>query len=69
MSKNRRARVTSVVVLFLIAAISLLNLIARPRFHTYDVMDVVQTAGIGVCFGVAVTVLLGIARKPVSARA
>ena len=69
MSQNRRTRVTSVVVLFLIAGISLLNLVARPRFHTYDVMDVIQTAGIGVCFGVAVTVLLGISRRPVSARA
>jgi hypothetical protein len=54
----------------LIAAVSLVNLIARPRFHTYDVMDVVQTAGIGVCFGVAITVLLGLSRRSAaSARA
>jgi presenilin-like A22 family membrane protease len=69
MLQNRRVRVTSVAVLMLIAAISLVNLIARPRFHTYDVMDVIQTAGIGVCFGVAITVMLGFSRKPVSARA
>jgi hypothetical protein len=68
MSKNR-ARITSVVFLIVIAAISLVNLIARPRFHTYNVLDVIQTAGIGVCFGVALTVLLGIGRKQVGVSA
>jgi len=69
MSQNRRARVSSVVFLMFVAAISLVNLIARPRFHTYNVFDVIQTAGIGVCFGVALTVLLGLSRKPASVRA
>lgn len=63
MPQNRKARMSFVVFLMLIAAVSLVNLIARPRFHTYNVMDVVQTVGIGVCFGVALTVLLGISRK------
>jgi hypothetical protein len=67
MSQNRRLRVTSVAFLMLVAGGSLVNLVARPRFHTYNVVDVIQTAGIGVCFGVALTVLLGISRKPVSA--
>ena len=66
MPQNRKARISFVVFLMLIAAVSLVNLIARPRFHTYNVMDVVQTAGIGVCFGVALTVLLGISRRHVS---
>ena len=69
MFQNRRARITSVVFLIVIAVISLVNLIARPRFHTYNVLDVIQTAGIGVCFGVALTVLLGIARKQVGVSA
>jgi hypothetical protein len=63
---NRRVRISSGVFLMLVAAVSLVNLIARPRFQTYNVFDVVQTAGVGVCFGVAVTVLLGLSRKPVS---
>lgn len=67
MSQNKRARIVSIVFLTLVAAGSLVNLIARPRFHTYNVVDVVQTAGIGVCFGVALTVLLGMSRKPISA--
>lgn len=67
MSQNRRLRMTSVGFLMLVAGGSLVNLIARPRFHTYNVVDVVQTAGIGVCFGVALMVLLGISRRPVSA--
>ena len=67
MSQNRRLRMTSVAFLMMIAGGSLVNLIARPRFHTYNVVDVVQTAGIGVCFGVALTVLLGISKRPVSA--
>ena len=66
MSQNRSIRISSVVFLMLVAAVSLVNLILRPRFHTYNVLDVVQTAGIGVCFGVALTVLLGLSRKPVS---
>jgi len=67
MSQNRHLRMTSVAFLILVAGGSLVNLIARPRFHTYNVLDVIQTAGIGVCFGVALTVLLGVSRKPVSA--
>lgn len=67
MSQNRRLRMTSVAFLILVAGGSLVNLVARPRFHTYNVVDVIQTAGIGVCFGVALTVLLGISRRPVSA--
>jgi len=66
MAQNRRLRVSSVVFLMLVAAVSLVNLIARPRFQTYNAVDVIQTAGIGVCFGVALTVLLGLSRKPVS---
>ena len=69
MSQNRRVGVSSVVFLMFVAAISLVNLIARPRFHTYNVFDVIQTAGIGVCFGVALTVLLGLSRKTVSVNA
>jgi hypothetical protein len=68
MAQNRRLRITSVGFLMLIAGASLVNLIARPRFHTYNVVDVVQTAGIGMCFGVAVAVLLGMSQKPVRAR-
>ena len=67
MSQNRRLRMTSVAFLILVAGGSLVNLVARPRFQTYNVVDVIQTAGIGVCFGVALTVLLGISRRPVSA--
>lgn len=67
MPQNRRLRITSVAFLMLVAGGSMVNLIARPRFHTYNVVDVVQTAGIGMCFGVAVAVLLGMSRKPVSA--
>ena len=69
MSQNRRARISSVVFLMIVAATSLVNLIARPRFQTYNVLDVLQTAGIGVCFGVALTVLLGLSRKPFSVSA
>jgi len=67
--QSRSARVAFVIVLTLIAAISLLNLSARPRFHTYNVLDVVQTLGIGVWFGVALMVLLGGSRKPASLNA
>ncbi len=69
MWNNGRARMISVATLVLIAAISSINLFARPRFHTYNMMDVVQTAGIGMCFGVAVAVLLGMSRKSVNAQA
>jgi hypothetical protein len=69
MSQNRRARITSVIFLIVVAAVSLVNLVLRPRFQTYNMLDVVQTAGIGVCFGVALTVLLGISRKPAVVRA
>jgi hypothetical protein len=63
------ARISSVVFLMIVAVTSLVNLIARPRFQTYNVLDVLQTGGIGVCFGVAATVLLGLSRKPSSVSA
>jgi len=49
-----------------IAALSLVNLVARPRFLTYNALDVIQTAGIGVCFGAAIMVLVGTSRKPMT---
>ena len=66
MSQNRRARIAFVIVLLLVAAGSLVSLVARPRFLTYNLFDVIQTAGIGVCFGVALMVLLGTSRRAVS---
>jgi len=49
-----------------IAVLSLVNLVLRPRFLTYNVLDVIQTAGIGVCFGAAIMVLVGTSRRPMT---
>ena len=56
-------RSSSIAVLVLIGAIGIVELIERPRFGTYHAVDVVQLVASGMCFGVALAMLLGGSRN------
>ncbi len=55
---KRRHGSIAILPMMIVGSIGLLNLMQRPRFAMIQTVDVVQLLGSGVCFGVALTVLI-----------
>lgn len=53
---------SSVVALFVIGLVGLVNLMGRPRFQSFHTVDVLQLLATGMCFGVALALLFAILR-------
>jgi hypothetical protein len=55
---------SAVLVPLLIGLIGFFNLARSPRFEAFQSVDVLQLIATGMCFGVALTVLVVIVRGP-----
>ena len=62
--RNRKALGASVFTVLLIGMIGLMHLMAQPRFQSYHNVDVLQLIASGMCFGVALSGLLSMLRRP-----
>lgn len=56
--RNRRQVVSSVLVPVSVGLIGLYNVVSKPRFETFHVVDVVQLIATGMCFGAALGILV-----------
>jgi uncharacterized membrane protein len=60
--ERKRRLVPGVFVPLLIGIIGLSTLMRNPRFEAFHTVDVLQLIASGMCFGVALAVLLGMLR-------
>lgn len=64
--ENKRNMAAPFIVLF-IGLVGLFSLTERPRFEMYRTVDVIQLIASGMCFGVALILLIMIFRGRVKA--
>lgn len=55
---------TAIIIPILVGIIGLATL--NPRYHAYHAVDLIQLLGVGICFGVALTMAFGLRRARVS---
>lgn len=65
MKRTGRRRLPAIFVPVFVGLIGLFSLINRPRFQTYQTVDVVQLLASGMCFGIALAGMLRIFRGPI----
>ena len=53
MEQSRRRRFAAIFVPALVGLSALFTVISRPRFQTYQTVDVIELVASGLCFGVA----------------
>lgn len=61
---NRKSLIPAVVVPLIVGLIGLMNLMNRPRFASFHSVDVLQLLVSGMCFGVALAMLIALLRGP-----
>jgi len=61
---NRKSLIPAVVVPLIVGLLGLMNLMNRPRFASYHNVDVLQLLVSGMCFGVALAMLIALLRGP-----
>jgi len=61
---NRKSLIPAVVAPLVVGLLGLMNLMSRPRFASFHSVDVVQLLASGMCFGVALAMLIAQLRGP-----
>jgi hypothetical protein len=61
---NRKSLIPAVIVPLIVGLIGLMNLMNRPRFASFHNVDVLQLLVSGMCFGVALAMLIALLRGP-----
>jgi uncharacterized membrane protein len=61
---NRKSLIPAVVVPLIVGLLGLMSLMNRPRFASFHSVDVVQLLASGMCFGVALAMLIAWLRGP-----
>jgi hypothetical protein len=56
--RNQRQVVSGVLVLVSVGLIGLYNVASKPRFETFQAVDVVQLIATGMCLGAALAMLV-----------
>ena len=62
--RNRKAVGASLFAVLLVGIIGLVHLMEQPRFQSYHNVDILQLIASGMCFGVALSGLLSMLRRP-----
>lgn len=60
---NSRKPLASAFVVLLIGFIGLANITRQPRFEAFHAVDVLQLIASGMCFGVALSVVIATLRR------
>lgn len=61
---RRRKPLASAFMLLFIGLIPFFNVTQKPRFQAFHNVDVLQLIATGMCFGVALTLLFTVLRRP-----
>ena len=61
---SRKALASAILVPLFIGLVGLMNLVHQPRFETFRNVDVLQLLASGMCFGVALSALVALLRRP-----
>jgi hypothetical protein len=64
MARRTRALSASILALIVVGSVGFLNLTQRPRFQALHTVDVLQLLATGMCYGVALTQVIALLRKP-----